>query len=103
MKITEVRAFLLSCPMPEPVRLPFHGGERTILKRDALYVKVSTDSGLCGFGPGAASETTAAMVNDKLSELLVGSEPGDPSCFLTETLAKLGSQAFAATGGREVA
>ena len=103
MKITEVRAFLLSCPMPELVRLPFHGGERTILKRDALYVKVSTDAGLTGFGPGAASETTAAMVNDGLRELLVGREVGDPSGFPAEALAKFGSKAFVAAGAVEVA
>jgi L-alanine-DL-glutamate epimerase-like enolase superfamily enzyme len=89
--------------MPSPVRLPFYGGERTILKRDALYVKVSTDVGLYGFGPGAASETTAAMVNDRLRELLLGREAGDPSGFMEEASVKLGSQAFAAAGAVEVA
>ena len=103
MKITDVRAYLLSCPMSSPVRLPFYGGERSILKRDALYVKVSTDSGLCGFGPGAASETTAAMVNDGLRELLVGREVGDPSGFPAEILAKFGSKAFVAAGAVELA
>lgn len=103
MKITEVRAFLLSCPMPEPVRLPFYGGERTILKRDALYVKVSTDAGLSGFGPGAASETTAAMVNDLLRDLLVGREVADPSGFAREAMIKFGAGAFAAAGAVEVA
>ena len=89
--------------MPSPVRLPFYGGERTILKRDALYVKVSTDAGLCGFGPGAASETTAAMVNDRLRELLLGREVGDPSGFVEEASEKLGSKAFVAAGAVEVA
>jgi L-alanine-DL-glutamate epimerase-like enolase superfamily enzyme len=103
MKITEAKAILLSYLMPEPVRLSFHGGVRTILKRDALYVKVSTDSGLCGFGPGAASENTAAIVNDKLSEMLVGREVGNPSGFITDTLSQLGMHAFAAAGAVEVA
>jgi L-alanine-DL-glutamate epimerase-like enolase superfamily enzyme len=103
MKITEAKAILLSYLMPEPVRLSFHGGVRTILKRDALYVKVSTDSGLCGFGPGSASENTAAIVNDKLSEMLVGREVGNPSDFITVTLGQLGMHAFAAAGAVEVA
>jgi len=89
--------------MPSPVLLPFYGGERTILKRDALYVKVSTDAGICGFGPGAASEATAAMVNDGLRELLLGREAGNPSGFVEEASVKLGSQAFAAAGAVEVA
>src|ERR1035438_3739596 len=36
MIISSVRSFLLSYPFPEPVRLPFYGGERTILKRDEI-------------------------------------------------------------------
>ncbi len=35
MQITKVEAFLMSYPMPEPVVLPFWGGVRTIVKRDA--------------------------------------------------------------------
>ena len=46
MKITSVRSFLLSYPFPEPVRLPFYGGERTLLKRDAMFIRVETDNGL---------------------------------------------------------
>jgi hypothetical protein len=36
MKITSVRSFLLSYPLESPLKLEFHGGERTILKRDAM-------------------------------------------------------------------
>jgi hypothetical protein len=43
MQIAAVEAFLLSCPLPEPLILPFWGGERTILKRDAMLVRVTTD------------------------------------------------------------
>ena len=103
MKITEARAFLLSCPMPEPVELPFYGGRRTILKRDALYVKVTAEGGIAGFGPGAASETTADLVNEVLRELLVGREVGNPSGFVDEALERVGPQAFAAAGAVEVA
>jgi L-alanine-DL-glutamate epimerase-like enolase superfamily enzyme len=103
MKITDVQAVLLSCPMPEPVELPFHGGKRTIFKRDALYIKVSAEGGLAGYAPGAASESTAELVNHSLLELLVGREVGDPAGFVVEALSHLGSKAFCAAGAVEVA
>ena len=52
VKILKIQAQLLSCPMPEPVVLPFNNGVRTIYKRDALFVKLTADNGLCGYGPG---------------------------------------------------
>lgn len=63
--------------MPEPVVLPFNNGVRTIYKRDALFVKLTADNGLCGYGPGAASEPMAKMMNGLLSDLLVGQEASD--------------------------
>ncbi len=74
MKITNVESFLMSCPLPEPLKLPFYGGERTILKRDAMLVKVSTDAGLCGFGPGPASEQAHQEINQQVRARLVGQE-----------------------------
>ena len=52
MKITSVRSFLLSYPFAEPIRLPFYGGERTILKRDAMLIRVEADNGLVGYSVG---------------------------------------------------
>src|SRR5947209_18135628 len=46
MKITKVEGILMSCPLPEPLHLPFWGGERTILKRDAMLIRVTADNGL---------------------------------------------------------
>lgn len=77
MKIAQVQAHLLSCPMPEPVVLPFKGGVRTIYKRDALIVKVTTTNGLTGYGPGPASEPMAHKINGDLGELLVGQPATD--------------------------
>ena len=68
MRITDVRAFLLSSPMPEPIHLTYYGGERTIFKRDAGLVRVSTDGGLKGYGPAPASER-AVCPNMKLTTL----------------------------------
>ena len=46
MKISSVRSFLLSYPFKEPLKLAFYGGERTILKRDAMIIRIDTDNGL---------------------------------------------------------
>ena len=56
MKITSVRSFLMSYPLPEPLKLSFYGGERTIVKRDAMLIRVETDNGLIGYAPGPGSE-----------------------------------------------
>src|SRR5947208_1622637 len=56
MKIESVRSFLLSYPFPEPIRLPFYGGERTIVKRDAMFIRIQADNGLVGYAPAPGSE-----------------------------------------------
>ena len=45
--------------LPEPLRLPFYNGERTILKRDAMFIRVTADNGLKGYAPGPAHERAA--------------------------------------------
>src|SRR6185503_9130504 len=75
MKITAVDALLMSCPLPEPMRLPFHGGERTILKRDAMLIRVAADNGLVGYAPGPAHERAAHEIHDVIRPFLVGKDP----------------------------
>jgi L-alanine-DL-glutamate epimerase-like enolase superfamily enzyme len=75
MQIAAVEAFLLSCPLPEPLILPFWGGERTILKRDAMLVRVTTDTGLRGYGPGPAHERAAHEICDVIAPWLRGKDP----------------------------
>ncbi len=75
MKITAVDAILLSCPLPTPLRLPFYGGLRTILKRDALLVRITTDAGLKGFAPGPAHEAAAKQINGPIRQSLIGQDP----------------------------
>ncbi len=88
MKITSVRAFLLSYPFPEPIKLTYYGGERTILKRDAMLIRVDTDAGLIGYAPGEGSERALQAINNVIGPFLEGHILGDPDAlrvhFLTE-------------------
>jgi L-alanine-DL-glutamate epimerase-like enolase superfamily enzyme len=75
VKITEVQAILMSCPLAEPLRLPFWGGERTILKRDAMLIRVQTDNGLVGYAPGPAHERAAKEIQNTIRTFLLGRDP----------------------------
>src|SRR5213592_3502991 len=75
MNITAVEAFLMSCPLPEPLRLPFWGGERTILKRDAMLIRLRADNGLVGYAPGPAHDRAAAEIEDFIRPFLLGKDP----------------------------
>lgn len=81
MKITSVRSFLLSYPLPEPVRLPFHGGERTILKRDAMFIRVEADSGLIGYAPGPGSERAHRAIQETIAPFLEDRVLADPDAL----------------------
>jgi len=72
MKITRVQSYLLSSPLPEPLVLPFYGGERTILKRDAMLIRIATDNGLVGHAPGPASEWAQNTVRRYIAPFLTG-------------------------------
>ena len=75
MKITEVQGILLSCPLPQPLKLPFYNGERTILKRDAMLIRVRTDNGLTGYAPGPAHERAAHEIRNVIRPFLLGQDP----------------------------
>jgi L-alanine-DL-glutamate epimerase-like enolase superfamily enzyme len=75
MKISDVEAILMSCPLPEPLHLPFFGGERTILKRDAMLIRVKADNGLVGHAPGPAHERAAADIHDYIRPFLLDQDP----------------------------
>jgi len=81
VKITSVRAYLLSYPFPEPLCLPFHGGVRSILKRDALLIRIETVSGLVGYAPGPASESAQRAVNDVIAPFLIDRVLVDPDAL----------------------
>ena len=75
MKITAVDAFLMSCPLATPLLLPFRNGLRTILKRDAMYIRITTDTGLRGYAPGPADERAYHAIRDEIAPFLNGRDP----------------------------
>jgi L-alanine-DL-glutamate epimerase-like enolase superfamily enzyme len=89
MKIEKVEAFLMSFPMPEEIILPFWGGRRTILKRDAMLIRISTDTELVGYAPGPAHERALHQINGRIRDFLAGRDP-------------LNWQQFAFAGGPDV-
>src|SRR5580765_6167349 len=81
MKISRVDALLMSCALPEPLKLPFYGGMRTILKRDAMLLRVTTDTGLRGYAPGPAHERAAQEIHDVIRPFLLGKDPRQWNLF----------------------
>lgn len=75
MKISNVESFLMSFPMPKEISLPFWGGVRTILKRDAMLIRVTTDSGMVGWAPGPAHERADHEIKTLIKPFLVGKDP----------------------------
>jgi L-alanine-DL-glutamate epimerase-like enolase superfamily enzyme len=65
----------MSCPLAEPLVLPFWGGERTILKRDAMLIKITTDTNLIGYAPGPAHLRAAEDINVEIRSFLLGKDP----------------------------
>lgn len=78
MRITKVQPILLSYPLIDSLKLQYHGGERTILKRDAMLIRVETDSGLIGYAPGEGSERCRDLIQAKIAPFLEGQALGDP-------------------------
>ncbi|HEY2014370.1 MAG TPA: mandelate racemase/muconate lactonizing enzyme family protein [Bryobacteraceae bacterium] len=81
MKIASVRSYLLSFPFPEPIRLPFYGGERTILKRDAMFIRVEADNGLVGYAPGPGSEQAQQAIEQTIGPFLQDRTLADPDAL----------------------
>ncbi len=67
--------------------MPFHGGERTILKRDAMLIRVETDGGLVGYAPGPASEWAAESIQLYIGPFLTGRTLADTDALRIHFLA----------------
>jgi len=81
MRISKVQAHLLSYPLPEPLKLTFHGGERTIVKRDAMLIRVQTDNGLVGYAPGQGTEGARNGIASVVAPFLEGRTLSDPDAL----------------------
>lgn len=91
MRISSVRPFLLSYPFPTPLRLTYYGGERTILKRDAMLIRVESDNGLVGYAPGEGSDKARGIVQSTIAPFLEGRVLSDPDALrihFTEALGR---------------
>ncbi len=76
MRITDVRAYPTSFPIPPANRVAL--GIGTAVKRDAVLVKVSTDEGIHGWGEahhGRAHTAVAKLIETTLKQLVVGMDP----------------------------
>lgn len=81
MKITEVQGILMSCPLQQPLKLPFYNGLRTIVKRDAMLIRVKTDTDLVGYAPGPAHQRAADEIRDVIQPFLLGKDPTQWASF----------------------
>jgi len=91
MKIANVQSFLMSYALPEPLKLAFYGGERTIVKRDAMLIRVTTDKGLVGYAPGPGSEITDNFIKATIGPFLEGRTLADPDALRVQFFDQPGS------------
>ena len=78
MKITDVKAYPTSFPIPEKNRVAL--GIGTAIKRDAVIVKVTTDAGVTGWGEahhGRAHTAVAKLIETTLRQLILGMDADD--------------------------
>jgi L-alanine-DL-glutamate epimerase-like enolase superfamily enzyme len=86
MRIRSVQAHLLSCPLPAPLNLTYHGGRRTIVKRDAMLIRVEADNGLIGYAPGQGSEAAKQGIDRVVAPFLAGRTLADPDALRVQFL-----------------
>ena len=64
-----------------PIKLDYYGGERTILKRDAMLIRIETDKGIVGYAPGQGSDRAKQAIEDVVAPFLIGRNLGDPDAL----------------------
>ena len=78
LRITEIKAYPTSFPVRVEERVSLGIGQ--LVKRDAVVVKVTTDSGLVGWGEshhGRCHGAVAHLVNTTLRQLVLGMDASD--------------------------
>jgi L-alanine-DL-glutamate epimerase-like enolase superfamily enzyme len=93
MKIAGVRAYLLSYPFANPIRLPYFGGERTLVKRDAMFIRIETDSGLVGYAPGPGDWFASQAIQQTIGPFLEGRTLADPDALRIQFMQGPGADA----------
>jgi len=81
MRIRSVRAFLMSYPLEPALVLPYHGGVRRIVKRDAMLIRVEEEGGLVGYGPGPAHEEARTGIETRIAPFLEGRMLREPDAL----------------------
>ncbi len=96
MRIASVRSFLLSYPFQDPLKLSYFGGERTVIKRDAMLIRVEIESGMVGHGPGPASPRAHQAVSDTIAPFLTGRTLAEPDALRVQFMEGPGRDPFLA-------
>lgn len=81
MRISSVQTHLLSYPLPSPLKLAYYGGQRTIVKRDAMLIRVEADNGLVGYAPGQGSAKAKRGIDSIVGPFLEGRILADPDAL----------------------
>jgi L-alanine-DL-glutamate epimerase-like enolase superfamily enzyme len=90
MRIRSVQAHLLSYPLPDPLKVTYHGGQRTIVKRDAMLIRVDADNGLIGYGPGPGTEQAKIAIDNVIAPFLAGRTLADADALRVQFLEEIG-------------
>jgi len=93
MKIRSTQVFLLSYPLQNQPILTYYGGERTIVKRDAMLVRIESHDGIVGYGPGAASEHWKQRIDNEIAPFLEGRTIADPDALRIQFQSRNGHDA----------
>jgi len=57
------------------MRLPFWNGERTIVKRDAMLIRVRNRTGLTGYAPAPHTNVRKREIHEVIRPFLMGKDP----------------------------
>ncbi len=90
MRIHSVQAHLLSYLLPDPLRVTFHGGEQTIVKRDAMLIRIQADNRMIGYAPGPGTESAKDAIDNVIAPFLVGRTLADPDALRVQFLEETG-------------
>ena len=71
----------MSFPFAEPIQLAYHGGDRRIVKRDAMLIRVECSNGLVGYAPGSATEGVRDLIATVIAPYLIGQTLADPDAL----------------------